>query len=166
MGTAIWRTLIANRSAIGNTKRFSNMVLCTDEVPAQPIYGRMWDVLCGTSSIPENFFERQRETEENEKKRLFIEPLSKRVLLTLQGRSGFATKHGFIRIGPDTMRPGDVIAVLFGGKVPFVLRPQSDHYIFLGDCYVHGIINGELIELYMRKGEYMGGPVLKTFIIR
>ena len=30
---------------------------------------------------------------------------------------GFATRHGFMGIGPEVVKQGDVIALLFGGKV-------------------------------------------------
>jgi len=46
-----------------------------------------------------------------------------------------------------------------------VLHPQGDHYILLGDCYVHDIMGAELVDLYKLKGENMGGSVLKAFTI-
>ena len=43
--------------------------------------------------------------------------------------------------------PGDVIAVLFGGRVPFVLRPTSyDEYSFVGPCYVDQMMDGQAME--------------------
>lgn len=165
MAVAIWRTLIANRSAIGMTTQFESVSCCTDEIPAPPIYGKMWDVLMRNSLVPKDFFLEQKSMSGEEARTYFIEPLVKRLQKTLQGRKGFTTKHGFIGIGPDNMDDDDVVAVLFGGEVPFVLRPRGDHYIFLGDCYVHGIMGGELIDLYNQKGENMGGPVLKIFNI-
>lgn len=38
---------------------------------------------------------------------------------------------------------GDYIAVLAGGRFPFVLRSTGDHYRLIGPCYVHGIMDGE-----------------------
>jgi len=34
------------------------------------------------------------------------------------------------------MQPGDEVCVLFGGRVPFILRSIEDHYLFIGDSYV------------------------------
>ncbi|KAH7320889.1 heterokaryon incompatibility protein-domain-containing protein [Stachybotrys elegans] len=57
------------------------------------------------------------------------------------------TEGGYYVMGPSTMRQGDVIAVLFGGKTPFVLRKveESGAWILLGECYVHGMMNGEAL---------------------
>jgi hypothetical protein len=45
------------------------------------------------------------------------------------------------------MQVGDVVAVLFGARVPFVLRQQQDgRYRLIGDCYVHRMMDGEAIR--------------------
>lgn len=40
---------------------------------------------------------------------------------------------------------GDEVWVLFGGRVPFVLRPNEAGSTFsmIGDCYLHGFMDGE-----------------------
>lgn len=58
----------------------------------------------------------------------------------------FRTSKGYLGLGPEILKPGDVVAVIFGAKVPFILRPEGDHYLLLGDCYVHGIMKGEAVE--------------------
>jgi hypothetical protein len=63
---------------------------------------------------------------------------SKRKLLRIE--------QGLIGIGPHTLRPGDLVCILFGGLIPYVLRPNGEQFIFLGECYVHGIMNGEALE--------------------
>ncbi|EFQ36232.1 uncharacterized protein GLRG_11377 [Colletotrichum graminicola M1.001] len=49
----------------------------------------------------------------------------------------------------NVVRKGDVIVVLSGGDVPSVLRPMQDSYILIGECYVEGIMYGELIKAQM-----------------
>jgi hypothetical protein len=44
------------------------------------------------------------------------------------------TTKGYYVLGPRVMEKGDVISVLFGGKVPFCLRPWGSHYLFVGEC--------------------------------
>jgi len=55
----------------------------------------------------------------------------------------FTTAKGYIGQGPPWMHDGDIICILFGGKVPYVLRPEGSHWRFIGECYVHGIMQGE-----------------------
>uniref|UniRef100_L2FP84 Het domain-containing protein n=1 Tax=Colletotrichum fructicola (strain Nara gc5) TaxID=1213859 RepID=L2FP84_COLFN len=57
------------------------------------------------------------------------------------------TRNGYYVLGPRVMKPGDVICVLLGGKMPFCLRPWGkNNYLLVGECYVHGIMNGEIID--------------------
>jgi hypothetical protein len=44
------------------------------------------------------------------------------------------------------MRTGDVVAVLFSGNKPYVLRPKDGKYLFMGQAYVDGIIQGRLFR--------------------
>jgi hypothetical protein len=50
-------------------------------------------------------------------------------------------------MGPPEALPGDFIAILLGANVPFCLRADSDqhsgYYKFIGDTYVHGLMDGE-----------------------
>ncbi|KAK0610850.1 HET domain-containing protein [Immersiella caudata] len=51
-------------------------------------------------------------------------------------RRVFLTRGGRLGIGPSIVRPGDEVAVLLGGKVPFVLRHRGDHHVFIGSSYL------------------------------
>jgi hypothetical protein len=66
------------------------------------------------------------------------------------GRRFFVTEQGMLGLGPRTMKEGDIIAVLFGGSVPFVLRPVKEgrHWRLVGDCYVHDIMDGQAVEIW------------------
>jgi hypothetical protein len=45
---------------------------------------------------------------------------------------------------PDDTEKGDLICVFDGGEVPYLLRPAgNDSYILIGECYLHGIMDGE-----------------------
>jgi hypothetical protein len=58
----------------------------------------------------------------------------------------FGTPQEDYGLGPDCMRVGDIIVVLYGGATPYVLRPKGDKYLFLGEGYVHSIMRGELVK--------------------
>ncbi|KAH7204647.1 heterokaryon incompatibility protein-domain-containing protein [Fusarium oxysporum] len=49
----------------------------------------------------------------------------------------------YLCLVPWPTRSGDRIALLQGGKTPYVLRKAGEKWKILGDCYVHGIMSGE-----------------------
>lgn len=53
------------------------------------------------------------------------------------------TKSGYLAIIPESSKVGDHIALLEGGKTPYVLRKVEEKWKILGDCYVHGVMFGE-----------------------
>ncbi|KAI4163994.1 MAG: hypothetical protein LQ342_002491 [Letrouitia transgressa] len=71
-------------------------------------------------------------------------------------RKFFMTAEGWMGTGPPTARQNDMVVVLNGGLVPYVLRPtwsEMSHagttyseFTILGDCYVHGIMYGEAMD--------------------
>jgi hypothetical protein len=73
-------------------------------------------------------------------------------------RKLFLTKEGYLGLGPREMQVGDQVYLINGSNVPFVLRPRSDterrehfdlpykFFDLVGNCYVHGIMDGELYE--------------------
>jgi hypothetical protein len=64
----------------------------------------------------------------------------------LTGRDLFVTEDGQMGIGPSDIRIGDWVCILYGGDVPYVLRPQGKvEYKFIGESYVHGFMNGEAL---------------------
>ncbi|KAL9105326.1 MAG: hypothetical protein Q9187_008732 [Circinaria calcarea] len=82
----------------------------------------------------------------------------------------FVTGRGYIGLGPAKMQSGDVICVLRGGKMPFVLRAaeegddnddddcdgpcraagacaaEQQRYSLVGYAYLHGIMDGEAVR--------------------
>ena len=67
----------------------------------------------------------------------------------------FITEHGTFGMGPPAIQPGDVVAILFGAKSPFILRPTDidGEYRLIGQCYVNGIMHGEHIEKLKAEGK-------------
>jgi hypothetical protein len=58
----------------------------------------------------------------------------------------FVTSSGQLGLGPAHMKPNDEVVVLFGGELPFLLRPLvNGQWKFVGPCYVHGIMKGEAL---------------------
>ncbi|KAI1439855.1 heterokaryon incompatibility protein-domain-containing protein [Annulohypoxylon stygium] len=63
-----------------------------------------------------------------------------------RNRSFFFTQTGYMGLGPD-VQTGDLVCIFFGAEVPFVLRPKSACYEFIGDAYVHGVMEGEAVGM-------------------
>jgi hypothetical protein len=61
-------------------------------------------------------------------------------------RRFYLTHCGYMGIGPKMMRTGDEVCVLFGGKVPYILRPVDNHHVFVGETFVNddAIMLGEV----------------------
>ena len=63
----------------------------------------------------------------------------------------FSTNTGLIGIGPPYIQSGDLLCIIIGAHSPFLVRkcrsPAAEKaapvYELVGDCYVHGLMNGE-----------------------
>ncbi|KAF2256372.1 hypothetical protein BU26DRAFT_513206 [Trematosphaeria pertusa] len=62
-------------------------------------------------------------------------------------RAPVLTGGGRLGLGPGAARAGDVVAVLWGGQIPFVLREMEAGWKFVGDACVGGLMRGEVMEL-------------------
>jgi hypothetical protein len=70
------------------------------------------------------------------------------VIAAIRNRRFTVTKNGYMALVPRETIVGDVLCVLQGIAVPFVLRPVSgavDSYELVGPCYCHGIMIGEVV---------------------
>ena len=68
------------------------------------------------------------------------------IVYNIFGRSFFWTEKGYMGIGPALLGKGDVVCVLLGCNVPFVLREVEGHHILVGHCFVLGLMDGEAME--------------------
>ena len=80
------------------------------------------------------------------------------------GRQFFTSRNGYMGLGPGgTVHLGGIdtkceIVILLGGRTPYILRKDGKHHHrFVGECYVHGLMNGEKLS--------QGGS-RRTFAIR
>jgi hypothetical protein len=66
----------------------------------------------------------------------------------------FHTSKGYLGLGPALLQAGDIVSVLAGGTVPFVLRqdsrssPSKRRFQLVGEAYVHGIMHGEAVSKF------------------
>lgn len=62
------------------------------------------------------------------------------------GRRIYTTAQGYIGLGPGALRPGDQICLFLGGQVLYVLRHEGGETQFVGETYVHGVMDGEVLS--------------------
>jgi hypothetical protein len=72
--------------------------------------------------------------------------------LLLRSESIVRTTHGMREVSVRSVaelaswKVGDEIWALFGGRMPFVVSPRGTKYEFQGEAYLHGIMDGEVLE--------------------
>ena len=60
-------------------------------------------------------------------------------------RQLFISQRGYIGLCPAEAREDDLLCIHLGVRVPLVLRKKSEHHVIVGDCYIDGVMDGELI---------------------
>lgn len=126
---AFWRTLIADADWNGH-RAGPEEYKCFME----------WTDRAGASEASEKKATQLRITKES------MDRFMRSVYDSLTGRTLFLTSRGHIGLAPRCAEPGDLICVLFGGAAPFVLRKQGSNYILIGECFCHGLMDGEVIQ--------------------
>jgi Heterokaryon incompatibility protein (HET) len=66
-----------------------------------------------------------------------------------EGRSFCFTKNEHFALGPCVTEPRDLFYIIFGAKVPFILRKTEEpsQYKLVGEAYVHGFMRGEAMQM-------------------
>ena len=73
-------------------------------------------------------------------------------------RRGFVSSKGYLGLGPQYTREGDIMVIIFGADMPYILRKlENGQYMLIGEAYVHGIMDGEFMQT---------NPEPETFDIR
>jgi hypothetical protein len=71
--------------------------------------------------------------------------------VTLEGRKLITTETGYLGLVPQCVQKRDVIVVLLGCNFPVLLRRYNDGYRVLGECYIHGLMAGEVFNAQRRE---------------
>jgi hypothetical protein len=67
-------------------------------------------------------------------------------MIYCNGRRFGVTSKKYFALLPGEAVEEDVIAIFKGGKYPFVLRKEVSGWSLVGECYIHGIMRGEMVD--------------------
>ncbi|KAL3423302.1 hypothetical protein PVAG01_05049 [Phlyctema vagabunda] len=65
---------------------------------------------------------------------------------TIKSRAFFITRSGYMGLGPLGIDTGDMVCILRGCNVPFLIRNENNHYVLVGECFVWGLMDGEAVK--------------------
>lgn len=78
-----------------------------------------------------------------------LEPFTDTLIRVLQGRKFCRTSKDYVGLVPADTEPGDLIYLVAGSEVPFVIRrslEKAGGFRLVGEAYIHGIMQGEARE--------------------
>ncbi|KAI9929628.1 hypothetical protein ASPWEDRAFT_172709 [Aspergillus wentii DTO 134E9] len=124
---------------------------------------------CDAWDLPHSFIKAkkpQRDSLNGSHKILDAIPVFSRLMDTYRSRSLFKTEKGYLGVGPESIKRGDEIWIIAGARTPFILSEASPKDSparsdggssrrgsspisprrFVGETYIHGIMNGEAIR--------------------
>jgi hypothetical protein len=65
---------------------------------------------------------------------------------TATSRSFFLTEKGYMGIAPRGAKLNDRICIVLGCDKPLIVRGISEYFNLVGDSYIYGMMNGEVLE--------------------
>jgi len=130
-----WRTLVADRGPNGSN--------------APAWYTRAFDY-CLHHLTPTGDINTNRLIAVSEGESSLVVEFLQRVQSVIWNRKFLVSKEkGWIGLAPMATQVDDIICILYGCSVPVVLRPYDQTaglFQLVGECYVHGMMDGEAIE--------------------
>ncbi|EWZ31035.1 hypothetical protein FOZG_15443 [Fusarium oxysporum Fo47] len=80
-------------------------------------------------------------------------------------RQIFTATNCLLGLGPNLLRKGDLVCVVAGGPVPYILRPLGDDtFYYVGECYVAGYMFGEAVAEW--RSQAQASLSLRIFTLR
>ena len=66
--------------------------------------------------------------------------------LACKGRRFYRSHKGFMGLAPNIAKEGDKICLILGCCTPLIIRGGGPNFSLVGESYVHGVMNGELMS--------------------
>ncbi|EON68682.1 hypothetical protein W97_07940 [Coniosporium apollinis CBS 100218] len=133
----LWQTLVWNSTPESKYPAPNAYDALYDEMTSSTLY-----VVDGTRPLPaelnDSSLEQQRTITPTGTTIEFYRSVVKHSL----NRRLFITQKGHLGSGPLDMRHDDLVCVIFGFKMPVILRQRGEYFEWIGQAYVHGIMHG------------------------
>lgn len=68
------------------------------------------------------------------------------------------SENGYVGLAPKIAQLGDTVFVPLGSEVPFIIRKSDERpgcFRLVGQCYIHGMMDGEVLEQDLFPPEYI-----------
>jgi hypothetical protein len=130
---ALWRTLIANLAVMEALK---------PDVEAPEWYSLYFEAFVHLQAAlagMEKGIDYTITQEKYDKALAFDKALTRQV----NSRSLCRTKNGFLGLVHEGTCIGDDVSILFGGRMPYILKRSGNTTRFAGEAYIHGLMKGE-----------------------
>ncbi|OAP60808.1 hypothetical protein AYL99_05810 [Fonsecaea erecta] len=129
---AQWRTRIGNMSHLGKT--------------ADASYGQSYRAWCDYLRLA---LDRRagRYIDMHQFARLDVESDAFATAQTAQlgGRRFAVTRDGYVGLVPAWSKPTDEVCIFAGASTPHIVRRAGSGYVLVGECYIHGLMNGQAL---------------------
>jgi hypothetical protein len=152
----IWRNIV--HQAIGLEREYIcggsvidafNRTLCGDRKRSGLRATKGWrgyEALVSGMEIPGDF-RLGSEVPEQVRREAWVGDALQAVALRSHRRQLITTEMGYIGLGPPRVKEGDFISILLGASVPVVLRQKGDKWWVVGESFVCGIMDGEVLGM-------------------
>lgn len=60
----------------------------------------------------------------------------------------YLTRDKFVGLGRASIEQGDGVCVLFGFRLPVIMRKIERHYVLIGPTYLQGWMDGKVFDMF------------------
>ncbi|KAJ9667194.1 hypothetical protein H2201_002715 [Coniosporium apollinis] len=133
----------------GNTLDAFNRTLTADKTRsghrAQEGQRGFEAVMVEENELPESYRQVQDLTLE-ERQRFWMMDALQAMMFRVARRRLLITKKGYLGLGPPDTELGDSVFIIAGCTVPIILRKKDEQWRFVGESFVTGIMDGEIVQ--------------------
>lgn len=146
----------------GRKEAFWRSLSCDSAVrgmrPLPRDYGERYETLVGQRQPPHDF---KASDHFEPMKNDWVREYAVHAVAKCHNKSFFLTHRGRMGVGVRGIKKDDVMMIARGSNVPYVVRRVGDGtFRFVGEAYVHGVMDGEAVE----EAVGLGWPVIKFLL--